>query len=704
MSLNILVSLTKPSKLLTGDLDIEACSEPNPCSNKVHGVHSSSSPQLRQVGSFVSPFCVGASVGGSGQYLLCRRYWLQWPDDCPGLQAAPQSVLEIAKKGSDPISPSSKFCRARESAAPMNFLSLFQPDYYRDAAHFHRVGDGPEYRLEIPNAKLDFTGTYTVYAKNEHGDAKAIISLQIKVRDPLMPGKIPNRKKIGNVQTIPKITMDLCDIRCCDGDAATLECKVEATTPPEIRWEKGGKLIHLGGDFNADFDGETARLSINQVYPEDEGEYTCVAYNELGKAVTSACLIVDIPEEKENLLRQELLRPPCLRDGSTPISTPRTTPNRSVSPRPRPKEYTSSDTIRRMRAAPPKFYAYPHNKIAQEGETVRFQCAIAGHPEPWVTWEKDGKIINSSARLTISEKEDLRILEIRDVTPSDAGVYKIVLENDVGRVEASAKLDVVGHRLAPRSSIRARSLSPRTAPTYSRNLIGASARLGGRARLYCDIRAVPTPFLRWYKDGVPLEDSEKHKTLYDGKVAALEIENVDAKDSGLYSCIAKNKNGSAETGLPKKVSVVEGNPVTLRIETIGSQPFDVVWMKDGCILPECFDFQQSVANGTMKLHIPDAYAQDSGNYRCEIYNVFGDAFSTCHLIAHVLMNLDCLSLAIALAVTRILVSSNSDVSGIYFGILLSFPQCLLFSNDAYVMLNCSAAVDTLLRCVIMGAL
>lgn len=53
------------------------------------------------------------------------------------------------------------------------------------------------------------------------------------------------------------------------------------------------QLIHLGEDFNAEFDGQTARLSINQVYPEDEGEYTCVAYNELGKAITSSCLIVD---------------------------------------------------------------------------------------------------------------------------------------------------------------------------------------------------------------------------------------------------------------------------------------------------------------------------------------------------------------------------------------------------------------------------
>lgn len=47
------------------------------------------------------------------------------------------------------------------------------------------------------------------------------------------------------------------------------------------------------GDFAAEFDGETARLSIQHVYPEDEGEYTCVAYNDLGKAYTSACLVVD---------------------------------------------------------------------------------------------------------------------------------------------------------------------------------------------------------------------------------------------------------------------------------------------------------------------------------------------------------------------------------------------------------------------------
>lgn len=56
---------------------------------------------------------------------------------------------------------------------------LFQPEYYRDARQFRRVGEGPEYRLLIPHAKLDHTGAYSVIARNCHGEAKAVISLQI---------------------------------------------------------------------------------------------------------------------------------------------------------------------------------------------------------------------------------------------------------------------------------------------------------------------------------------------------------------------------------------------------------------------------------------------------------------------------------------------------------------------------------------------
>lgn len=62
------------------------------------------------------------------------------------------------------------------------FYKFIQPEYYKDALSFSRVGNGPEYRLEIPSAKLDHTGTYSMIAKNCHGEAKAIISLQIRAK------------------------------------------------------------------------------------------------------------------------------------------------------------------------------------------------------------------------------------------------------------------------------------------------------------------------------------------------------------------------------------------------------------------------------------------------------------------------------------------------------------------------------------------
>lgn len=84
------------------------------------------------------------------------------------------------------------------------------------------------------------------------------------------------------------------DLRCCDGDSVKLECHVEAKPEAEIRWEKdGNELLENDGDFSTTHDGERAILSIKRVYPEDEGEYTCIASNSIGKTISSACIIVD---------------------------------------------------------------------------------------------------------------------------------------------------------------------------------------------------------------------------------------------------------------------------------------------------------------------------------------------------------------------------------------------------------------------------
>lgn len=103
-------------------------------------------------------------------------------------------------------------------------------------------------------------------------------------------------------------------------------------------------------------------------------------------------------------------------------------------------------TIKRPKISPPKFYSVPHNRVVEEGETVRFQCAVVGHPTPWLKWDKNGIVVTPTTRISIVEKDDVKILEIGEVTQEDAGLYRVTLENDFGRIEASARLEVISKR------------------------------------------------------------------------------------------------------------------------------------------------------------------------------------------------------------------------------------------------------------------
>lgn len=97
-----------------------------------------------------------------------------------------------------------------------------------------------------------------------------------------------------NIETLPVFKRQLKDVRCCDGDSVRLECHIEATPGPTIIWEKDGrKLPQVSDDFSTSFDDGRAILRIKRVYPEDEGEYKCIASNSIGKSTSSACIIVD---------------------------------------------------------------------------------------------------------------------------------------------------------------------------------------------------------------------------------------------------------------------------------------------------------------------------------------------------------------------------------------------------------------------------
>ncbi|XP_017019749.1 muscle M-line assembly protein unc-89 isoform X1 [Drosophila kikkawai] len=542
---------------------------------------------------------------------------------------------------------------------------FLNPEYYKDAPHFRRIGDGPEYRLEIPSAKLDFTGTYSVIASNCHGEAKAVISLQIFAKDILKDSRMDKvHTRHGNIETLPRFVRNLRNLRCCDGDAISLECHVEADPEPFIIWEKDGRVVPADRDYVMSFDGTKATLSIPRVYPEDEGEYTCVAKNSVGRSLSSACIIVDVPEEKENMLSRQLTRPSGLLSAhSTPRSTPRSTPARSFSPM-RLSSYRTTSSIdlsavaerRRSDArnaiTAPKFLAIPYNRVVEEGDSVRFQCAIAGHPTPWATWDKDGLIVTPTPRIAVKEIDDLRIIEIDEVSFDDAGLYRVTLENDFGRIEATARLDVI------RSSRYSKSPSVRSVRASSsrlyRRIMGPSTAIGGRMALASGYRGSSVPSVRFYRNNVELEPSERVHILLqeEDSMALLIVDTVTREDEGVYTCIISGSNhdplissttvrfydteneiptrrGAVITEpLPEITKSLEGEVIDLCCGIDCQEPYSYVWLRNGEVLPDSDEFNYiDHGNGRLCLRINDAFDIDSGIYSCQVFTNDSDSNS-----------------------------------------------------------------------------
>lgn len=309
-----------------------------------------------------------------------------------------------------------------------------------------------------------------------------------------------------------------------------------------------------------------------------------------------------VAEEKENLLSRQLTRPSgLLSASSTPRSTPRATPIRSMSPMMSYRSTSINVTQQRHnKFMSPKFYAVPHSRVAEEGETVQFQCAIAGHPMPWSTWDKDGTIVTPTTRITIKERDDLRILEIDEVTHEDAGLYRITLENEYGRIEATARLDIIGSgRSAAGRGLRIGS-SPRRNISVSRRLMGSSTRVGGRLALAANFRGTSAPTRKYYHNGNDVNlDDPRIKINEDNFNIDLTIENAQPKDEGLYTCIAENEfsisaSSTYVTLFQNESEIVKQAPEFVRalesIETVENgqhldlacqvqsfTPFDVQW-------------------------------------------------------------------------------------------------------------------------------
>ncbi|NP_647461.3 myosin light chain kinase, smooth muscle isoform 2 [Mus musculus] len=212
-----------------------------------------------------------------------------------------------------------------------------------------------------------------------------------------------------------------------EGATAKFEGRVRGYPEPQVTWHRKGQAITNGGRFLLDCGVRgTFSLVIHTVREEDKGKYTCEASNGSGARQVT----VELTVEGNSMKKRD--QPVLSKASGFPGET-------------RPSIWGE---------CPPKFATKLGRAVVKEGQMGRFSCKITGRPPPQVTWLKGNVPLQPSARVSMSEKNGMQILEIRGVTRDDLGVYTCMVVNGSGKASMSAELSIPGLDNAARLAVR----------------------------------------------------------------------------------------------------------------------------------------------------------------------------------------------------------------------------------------------------------
>ncbi|XP_068956616.1 roundabout homolog 2 isoform X10 [Petaurus breviceps papuanus] len=272
-------------------------------------------------------------------------------------------------------------------------------------------------------------------------------------------------------------------------EAVEFRCQVQGDPQPTVRWKKDDTDLPRGRfDIKDDY-----TLRIKKAMSSDEGTYTCVAENRVGRVEASATL-----------------------------------------------------TVRARPVAPPQFVVRPRDQIVAQGRTVTFPCETKGNPQPAVFWQKEGsqnllfpnQPLQPSSRCSVSPTGDLTITNIQR---SDAGYYICQALTVAGSILAKAQLEVTD------------VLTDRPPPIILQGPANQTLAVDGTALLKCKTTGDPLPVISWLKEGFTFLGRDPRTSLQDQ--GTLQIKNLRVSDTGTYTCVATSSSG--ETSWSAVLDVTE---------------------------------------------------------------------------------------------------------------------------------------------------
>ncbi|XP_060537044.1 neuroglian isoform X2 [Cylas formicarius] len=258
-------------------------------------------------------------------------------------------------------------------------------------------------------------------------------------------------------------------------------------------------------------------------------------------------------------------------------------------------------------------YVTRKNEVAYRGKRAELFCIFGGTPLPQTVWSKNGKILQSSDRVTQGNYGKSLIIKVVDF--EDEGAYTCEVSNGVGDAKSySINLKVLA------------------VPYFTAEPQVVNAAEDETAEFECKASGVPEPEIKWIHNGKPISEAPQNprRKIYKNKIV---IERLVKGDTGNYGCNATNSLGYVYkdvfvnvialapeiTEPPKDTDAVDNQNINMTCKVMGAPKPNIKWIHNNKELTGGrFKVQESG-----DLLISDVQFDDKGNYTCYAENKLG---------------------------------------------------------------------------------